>query len=224
VSSSTEAPRAKLAILISGQGSNMVAIAQACRGGQVRADIAIVIADTPQAGGIARATELGLAAQVVDRRSFQLEGRPDRAAFEAALDAAITASGADYIILAGFMRVLSAAFTARHAGGLLNIHPSLLPRHKGLDTHARALTEGDAEHGASVHFVTAELDGGPLVAQFVVPVLPGDDVASLSGRVHAGEHKLYPMVIEWLTNGRLRWNGGNPELDGAALHSPVRIR
>jgi phosphoribosylglycinamide formyltransferase 1 len=223
VSSSTEAPRARLAILISGQGSNMVAIAQACRGGQVRADVAMVIADTPQAGGIARAQQLGLATRVVDRRSFQRDGRADRTAFEAALEAAITESRADYIILAGFMRVLSADFTARHAGRMLNIHPSLLPRHKGLDTHARALAEGDTEHGASVHFVTAELDGGPLLAQAVVPVLRGDDVASLSGRVHAGEHKLYPMVIEWLTNGRLRWNGGNPELDGAPLRAPLRI-
>lgn len=200
----------------------MLAIAEACRSGQVRADVAIVIADTPAAGGIARARQLGLATRVVDRRSFQLEGRADRAAFEAALDAALTESGADYIILAGFMRVLSAAFTARHAGRLLNIHPSLLPRHKGLDTHVRALQAGDTEHGASVHFVTAELDGGPLIAQAVVPVLPGDDVASLSGRVHAAEHKLYPMVIEWLTNGRLRWNGGNPVLDEAPLRAPVR--
>jgi phosphoribosylglycinamide formyltransferase-1 len=223
VSSSTEAQRARLAILISGTGSNMVAIAQACRSGQVPADIAIVIADTPAAGGIARAQQLGLATQVVDRRDFQLEGRPDRAAFEAALSAAIAASGADYVILAGFMRVLSAAFTAQYAGRMLNIHPSLLPRHKGLDTNARALAAGDSEHGASVHFVTAELDGGPLIAQAVVAVMPGDDVASLSGRVHAGEHKLYPMVIEWLTTGRLRWNGGSPLLDDAPLRAPVRI-
>ncbi len=134
MSSSTETPRARLAILISGTGSNMVAIAKACRSGQVPADIAIVLADTPAAGGIARAQQLGLATQVVDRRSFQLAGRADRAAFEAALGAAIAESGADYVILAGFMRVLSAGFTTQHAGRMLNIHPSLLPRHKGLDT------------------------------------------------------------------------------------------
>jgi phosphoribosylglycinamide formyltransferase-1 len=201
----------------------MVAIAQACRSGQIPADIAMVIADTPAAGGIARARQLGIATQVVDRRGFIHEGRPDRAAFEVALGTAIADSGADYIILAGFMRILSATFTTQYAGRMLNIHPSLLPRHKGLDTHAHALAAGDTEHGASVHFVTAELDGGPLIAQAVVTVVPGDDVASLSGRVHAAEHKLYPMVIEWLTTGRLRWNGGSPMLDHAPLRAPVRI-
>ena len=151
-------------------------------------------------------------------------GRPDRAAFEAALAAAIDASGADFVILAGFMRVLSPGFVARYAGRMLNIHPSLLPRHPGLDTHARALAAGDSEHGATVHFVTAELDGGPLIAQAVLDVLPGEDIAGLSVRVHALEHKLYPMVIEWLTRGRLRWNDGSPLLDGAPLRVPVRIR
>jgi phosphoribosylglycinamide formyltransferase-1 len=106
---------------------------------------------------------------------------------------------------------------------MLNIHPSLLPRYKGLHTHARALAAGDSEHGVSVHFVTSELDGGPLIAQSAVPVAPGDTVASLSARVHAQEHMLYPMVIEWLTSGRLQWNNGNPELDGSPLAHPVRI-
>jgi phosphoribosylglycinamide formyltransferase-1 len=222
-SSRAEAPLARLAILISGQGSNMMAIAAACRTGRIPASVVAVIADTPVAGGIERARQLGLAALVVDRHRFVRDGKPDRAAFETALASAIADSGADYVILAGFMRVLSADFVTRFAGRMLNIHPSLLPRHKGLDTHARALAAGDAQHGASVHFVTGELDGGPLVAQAVVPILPGDDVASLSGRVHAEEHKLYPMVIEWLTRGRLQWNGGHPLLDGAALAAPVCI-
>lgn len=202
----------------------MLAIARACTAGQVPADIVLVLADVPEAAGIARARELGLRAEVLDRRTFRRDGAPDRAGFEQALAATIDASGADYVVLAGFMRVLSPDFVQRYAGRMLNIHPSLLPRHKGLDTHARALAAGDAEHGASVHFVTAELDGGPVVAQAVVPVQPGDEVASLSGRVHAGEHMLYPMVIEWLTRGRLRWNGGTPTLDGAPLSAPVRIR
>ena len=202
----------------------MVAIANACRSGQIPADVVVVIADTPSAGGIERARALGLATRVIDRGRFVREGRPDREAFESALAAAIAASRADYVVLAGFMRVLSAGFVTRHAGRMLNIHPSLLPRHKGLDTHARALAAGDTEHGASVHFVTAELDGGPLIAQAVVPVLPGDDVAGLSGRVHAVEHKLYPMVIEWLTHGRLDWNGGTPLLDGAPLGTPARLQ
>lgn len=202
----------------------MLAIARACASGQIPADIALVLADVPEAAGIARAREMGLPARILDRRAFRRDGAPDREAFEQALAQAIEASGADYVILAGFMRVLSAGFVQRLAGRMLNIHPSLLPRHKGLDTHARALAAGDAEHGASVHFVTAELDGGPVVAQAVVPVHPGDEVASLSGRVHAGEHMLYPMVIEWLTRGRLRWNGGTPVLDGTPLGAPVRIR
>jgi phosphoribosylglycinamide formyltransferase-1 len=210
-------------VLISGTGSNMVEIAKACASGQIPADIALVIADVPTAAGIARARELGLDAEILDRRGFLHEGRHDRSAFENALAARIDASGADFIILAGFMRVLSPQFAGRYAGRMLNIHPSLLPRHKGLDTHARALAAGDSEHGVSVHFVTAELDGGPLIAQAVVPVLQGDAVAALSGRVHAREHILYPMVIEWLTRGRLRWNGGNPTLDGAVLAAPVRI-
>jgi phosphoribosylglycinamide formyltransferase-1 len=224
VSSSTEARRKRLAILISGYGSNMVAIAEACRDGRIPADVSVVIADKPEAAGIARAQAMGLATHVVDRRAFRLDGKADREAFEAALAAAIDAQGADYVILAGFMRVLSASFADRYAGRMLNIHPSLLPRHKGLDTHARALAEGDAEHGASIHFVTAELDGGPLVAQAMVPVARGDDVVSLSGRVHAVEHKLYPMVVQWLAGGRLEWNGGNPLLDGQPLRAPVVVR
>ncbi len=170
----------------------MLAIAKACASGQVPADVALVIADAPQALGIRRARDLGLPACVVNRRTFTHDGVADRTAFEAALADAIDSSSADYIVLAGFMRVLSAAFVTRYTGRMLNIHPSLLPRHKGLDTHARALAAGDSEHGVSVHFVTAELDGGPLIAQAVVPVLAGDEVAGLSGRVHAREHMLYP--------------------------------
>jgi phosphoribosylglycinamide formyltransferase-1 len=221
--SSTADLRPRLAVLISGAGSNMVAIARACAAGSPAADIAAVIADVPEAGGLERACELGLQALVVDRRAYTGEGGHDRAAFETGLAAAIRASGADYVILAGFMRVLSAAFVDGYSGRMLNIHPSLLPRHKGLDTHARALAAGDTEHGVSVHFVTSELDGGPLIAQCIVPVAPGDTVASLSARVHAREHMLYPMVIEWLTSGRLQWNNGNPELDGSPLAHPVRI-
>jgi phosphoribosylglycinamide formyltransferase-1 len=223
VSSSTaEAPR-RLAILISGGGSNMVAIAKACAAGAIPARVAAVLSDVPDAPGLLRAAELGLHAAAIDRRAHVRDGRHDRGSFEAALGAAVDAARPDYIILAGFMRVLSAAFVGRYAGRMLNIHPSLLPRYKGLDTHQRVLAAGDAEHGASVHFVTSELDGGPLVAQYVVPVQAGDTVASLSGRVHAGEHMLYPMVIQWLAGGRLRWNDGAPTLDGAPLTRPVRL-
>jgi phosphoribosylglycinamide formyltransferase-1 len=210
-------------VLISGGGSNMVAIARACALGQIPATVTLVVSDVPEAGGLQRARELGLATAVVDRRSLQRDGRPDRAAFEAALDQQLLAGSADFVILAGFMRVLSAGFVNRWMGRMLNIHPSLLPRHKGLDTHARALAAGDSEHGASVHFVSPELDGGPLIAQGAVPVFPEDTVASLSARVHAREHMLYPMVIQWLTSGRLQWDGGRPTLDGAPLATPVRL-
>jgi phosphoribosylglycinamide formyltransferase-1 len=223
VSSSTAEARARLAILISGGGSNMVAIAKACAAGQIPASVVAVISDVPEAAGLQRARELGVPAFAVDRRAHASGGRHDRAAFEAALAAQIDAAHPGYVILAGFMRVLSAGFVGRYAGRMLNIHPSLLPRYKGLDTHQRVLAAGDAEHGASVHFVTGELDGGPLVAQYAVPVQSGDTVASLSARVHAGEHMLYPMVIQWLASGRLRWNDGAPTLDGARLETPVRL-
>jgi phosphoribosylglycinamide formyltransferase-1 len=202
----------------------MLAIAAACGSGQIHAEVAVVISDVPNAGGIARAQALGLSTTVVDRGAFRTAGKPDRGAFETALGAAIEASGAGLVVLAGFMRVLSGDFVSRYSGRMLNIHPSLLPRYKGLDTHARVLAAGDAEHGVTVHFVTAELDGGPLIAQAVVPVLPGDNIASVSARVHAREHIIYPMVIEWLTSGRLQWNRGAPTLDGRPLAAPVLLR
>jgi phosphoribosylglycinamide formyltransferase-1 len=212
-------PRLRLAILISGTGTNMVAIARACASGQVAADIGVVISDQPRAAGLDRARELGLPAQVVDAAKFRTTRGIDRPAFETALAAAIDGGQADVVILAGFMRVLSAAFVSRYAGRLLNIHPSLLPAYKGLDTHARVLAGGDREHGASVHFVTAELDGGPVVLQGRVAVLAGDDVDTLSARVHAIEHIIYPQVIGWLAERRLQWNDGSPTLDGIALQS-----
>lgn len=223
MSSSTAEARKRLAILISGGGTNMVAIAQACATGSIPAQVAAVLSDVPDAPGLQRARDLGLRAEAIDRRAHVRDGRHDRESFETALAAAIDAARPDFIILAGFMRVFSAGFVARYAGRMLNIHPSLLPRYRGLDTHQRVLAAGDAEHGASVHFVTGELDGGPLVAQYVVPVLAGDTVASLSARVHAGEHMLYPMVIQWLAGDRLRWNDGAPTLDGSPLAQPVRL-
>jgi phosphoribosylglycinamide formyltransferase-1 len=219
----TEEPTAlRLAILISGAGSNMVAIARACSERRITAEVAVVISDKPAAAGIQRAKDLGLAVAVVDADAFRRGGRIDRGAFEAAIDAQIHAHRAEAVVLAGFMRVLSPGFVAQYPGRMLNIHPSLLPRYPGLDTHARALAAGDPEHGVTVHFVTAELDAGPAVIQAVVPVLPRDDVAGLSARVHAAEHIIYPMAIQWLATGRLQWNGGRPTLDGKALEAPVR--
>jgi phosphoribosylglycinamide formyltransferase 1 len=219
----TEKPTAlRLAILISGAGSNMVAIAQACRDGHIPAQVAVVISDQPAAGGIQRARDLGLPVAIVDAAAFRREGSLNRSQFEAGLEAQFRAHGADLVILAGFMRVLSGEFVARRPGRILNIHPSLLPLYPGLDTHSRVLAAGDREHGVTVHFVTAELDGGPAIIQAPVPVLPADDVQRLSARVHAAEHIIYPMAIQWLASGRLQWNGGRPTLDGRALDAPVR--
>jgi phosphoribosylglycinamide formyltransferase-1 len=203
-------PPLRLAVLISGRGSNMVAIARACEQGSIRARIVGVIADVPEAAGLVRAGELGLPARVVDRRAFRGPDGPDSAAFEAALAQAIDSLAPDLVVLAGFMRVLSPAFVARYEGRMLNIHPSLLPAYRGLHTHERVLAAGEREHGASVHFVTAELDGGPVVLQGRVPVLPGDDAGSLSARVNELEWKLYPTVIGWIADGSLAWTPAGP--------------
>ncbi|MFM1885021.1 MAG: phosphoribosylglycinamide formyltransferase [Pseudomonadota bacterium] len=215
-------PPLSLAVLISGRGSNMLAIARACAEGRLRARVDLVLADVADAAGLASARAIGLDTRAVDAGAFRGGGRFDKPAFEAALAQAIEASGAELVVLAGFMRVLSPAFVERFAGRLLNIHPSLLPAWKGLHTHERVLAAGDAEHGATVHFVTGELDGGPLLLQGRVPVLPGDDVAVLSARVQRAEHSIYPQVIDWIAEGRLTWSDGVPWLDGAQLSQPLR--
>jgi phosphoribosylglycinamide formyltransferase-1 len=212
----------RLAVLISGRGSNMLSIARECLAGRLAAQLALVLADQPAAPGLAAAASLGLAVQSVDPARFRQEGRLDKAGLEAAMAQAIDAANPDLIVLAGFMRVLSPAFVAHYAGRILNIHPSLLPRHKGLHTHERALAAGDAEHGVSVHYVTAELDGGPVVLQARVPVLPGDDVASLAARVQREEHIIYPQVIDWIARGRLQCIDGKLQLDGAPLAAPLQ--
>lgn len=206
----------RLAVLISGRGSNMVAIAQACAGGRIGAQVACVISDVPGAGGLERAREMGIATQVVDRRAFRGPQGPDRAAFEAALGEAIDACAPDLVVLAGFMRILSPGFVRRYEGRMLNIHPSLLPAYKGLHTHERVLAAGEPEHGASVHFVTAELDGGPVVLQGRVPVLPGDDPDTLSARVNEVERRIYPTVIGWIAEGSLEWTPAGPVKRSAA--------
>ena len=181
---------ARLAILISGRGSNMSAIARACADGRLDARVVGVLSDRPEAAGLAAAEALGLSTEVVDRRAH-----PDRVSFDRALGERLAALAPDRVALAGFMRVLGPELVAAWEGRMLNIHPSLLPRHPGLDTHARALAAGDTEHGASVHLVTAELDAGPVLAQARVPVLPGDTVDALAARVLAEEHGLYVAAL-----------------------------
>jgi phosphoribosylglycinamide formyltransferase-1 len=209
-------PPLRLGILISGRGSNMEAVARACRDGRINATVSVVIADRDSAGGIAVARELGIDTAVVAWKSFG-----DRAAFERALAEQIDAHQAEIIVLAGFMRVLSPEFTERYAGRLINIHPALLPKYRGLHTHSRALEAHDLEHGASVHFATAELDGGPVVLQSRIAVQPNDTESTLAARVLRTEHIILPRVIGWLADGRLTWRDGNGWLDGKPLIAPV---
>jgi phosphoribosylglycinamide formyltransferase-1 len=205
-----------LAILISGRGSNMVAIARACAAGRIDARVNQVICDQADAAGIARARELGLATNVIPRAQFA-----DAAGFESALLRALDAQPHELVVLAGFMRILSPQFVARYAGRMLNIHPSLLPAYRGLNTHRRVLAAGDTHHGASVHFVTADLDAGPVVLQARVSVLPGDTEATLAARVHESEHIIYPKVIGWVAQQRLVFTEGRVWFDGEPLDEPM---
>jgi len=206
----------RLGIVISGRGGNMLAIARSCADKKIGAQVAVVVADRHEAGGIRSARELGLTTAVVPVRECK-----DRDEFEAQLERVLNASEAQLIILAGFMRILSSEFTARFAGRMLNIHPSLLPKYPGLRTHERAIQAGDATAGCSVHLVTGDLDAGPLIAQARVPVLAGDTPATLSARVQQQEHILYPLVIGWIAAGRLQLDGDTPALDGRPLLEPV---
>ncbi|MEQ5839560.1 phosphoribosylglycinamide formyltransferase [Paraburkholderia acidicola] len=192
----------KLVILISGRGSNMEAVVRACARERWPAQVAAVIASRPDAAGLAFAASQGIATAVVDHRQY-----PDREAFDAALAAQIDGFAPDLVLLAGFMRVLTAGFVDRYAGRMLNIHPSLLPSFPGLKTHQQALDAGVRLHGASVHFVTSQLDHGPIVAQAAVPVLAGDDATTLAARVLAAEHILYPRAVRWFVEGRLAPDG-----------------
>ncbi len=186
----------RVAILISGGGSNMIRLAESMTGDHPARPV-LVLSNVPGAAGLDRARERGIRTAVVDHRDF----RGDRAAFETALEAVLAEVRPDLICLAGFMRILTPGFVARREGRILNIHPSLLPKYPGLDTHARALDAGDAEAGCSVHFVTADLDAGPLLGQARVPVLPGDTAETLAKRVLAAEHRLYPLVLERVARG-----------------------
>ncbi len=190
--------RIEVAVLISGRGSNMASLIEAAAATDYPARIRVVISDRPDAGGLSAARASGVETLAIDARAAG-----GRAAFEAALDAALRARGIELICMAGFMRILSADFVGRWRGRALNIHPSLLPAYKGLDTHARALGEGAREHGCTVHWVTPELDSGEIIAQARVPVPPGDDSNSLAARVLVEEHKLYPSALRDVCFGML---------------------
>lgn len=204
----------RLAILISGRGSNMEALAGACASGVLAARVAVVIADRGGAGGIDAARARGL-------ETATLVHAGDRGAFERELGAVLERYRPDAVALAGFMRVLSKQFVAHYLGRLFNIHPSLLPKYRGLDTHRRVLEAGDTVHGASVHFVTPELDAGPVVLQSQVAVRPADTEATLAARVLATEHVIYPRVLGWFADGRLAWRDNAAWLDGRRLAAPL---
>jgi phosphoribosylglycinamide formyltransferase 1 len=210
------AVRLPLAVVISGRGSNMAAIAHACASGRIAARIVRVIADRHGAGGIALAQRLGLEVSVVAHADFA-----SREEFESALAAAIDASGARLVVLAGFLRILSPQFAQRYAGAMLNIHPGLLPKFPGLHTHERALQAGESEHGASVHFVTGALDAGPVVLQARVAVRKDDTAESLSARVQRQEHIIYPKVIGWIAAQRVRLVGDVVYFDDRPLSQPM---
>jgi len=193
----------RIVILISGRGSNLRSIVETCRAEAWPARIAAVISNRADAAGLEYAAREGIATEVVDHRAFA-----ERAAFDAALARAVDRHAADVVALAGFMRILGAAFVARYAGRIVNVHPSLLPAFTGLDTHRRAIEAGCKLAGATVHFVTPELDHGPIIAQAVVPVLADDDAAALAARVLAREHLLYPRALRWLVEDSLRVEGG----------------
>ena len=201
-----------IVILISGRGSNMEAVVRAAQGEGWPARIAAVISNKPEAKGLDFARSLGIPTAVVANKDY-----PTRAEFDAALQEAIDRFAPDLVVLAGFMRILTTPFVEHYAGRMLNIHPSLLPLFPGLGTHQQALDAGEQEHGATVHFVTAELDHGPMVAQARIPVLPGDTEDSLAARVLVEEHKLYPHAVRLFVEDRLKIEHGEVRiLDAAA--------
>jgi len=195
-------------ILISGRGSNMRAILEA----NLPIRVACVMSNDPGAAGLDTARSLGVATDAIDHRAF-----PDRAGFDARLAEAIDRHAPDVVVLAGFMRILTPGFVARYLGRLVNIHPSLLPSFPGLHTHERALAAGVRVHGCTVHYVTPELDAGPIIIQAAVPVLPADDASRLAQRVLAQEHRIYPQALRWIASGRVRLG-----TDGRVIHADAR--
>lgn len=201
-----------IVVLISGSGSNLQAILDACKAGFIAGRVSAVISNKAGVFGLTRAADAGVATQVLDHKQYA-----DRASYDVALCQAIDQHQPDLVVLAGFMRILTPEFVAHYSGRLLNIHPSLLPKYQGLNTHQRAIDAGDTVHGCSVHFVTAELDGGPVVLQAKVPVFPEDDAAAVAARVHEQEHRIYPLVVRWFCQDRLQQQADKALLDGQIL-------
>lgn len=201
-----------IVVLISGNGSNLQAIIDACESGKIAGTLRAVFSNKADAFGLQRARDAGISAHALSAGQFAT-----REAFDRELMQEIDAYAPDLVVLAGYMRILSPAFVAHYTGRLINIHPSLLPKYPGLHTHRQVLENGDAEHGTSVHFVTDELDGGPVILQAKVPVFGGDDEADITARVQAQEHAIYPLVVSWFADGRLKMQDNAAWLDGQKL-------
>lgn len=202
----------RVAVLISGSGTNLQALIDAQQRGELPVTIAVVVSNRPGVLGLSRAQSAGIPTQVIDHREFN-----SRTAFDKAMMIAIDQYQPDLLVLAGFMRILTPEFVGHYTGRMMNIHPSLLPKYPGLHTHRRALEEGDAYHGVTVHFVTEQLDGGPPIVQARVPVLPDDTEEALAERVLQQEHVIYPLAVRWFAEGRLHLEGDRCKLDGELL-------
>lgn len=210
--------RLPIAILISGRGSNLQAIINGISSGELPAEIRLICSNRPNAAGLSLAKRAGIPAQVLEHDVFD-----NTDAFDEALVDVIDSHGVELILLAGFMRILSPAFVKHFAGRILNIHPSLLPKFQGLHTHERALQANADRHGASVHFVTEELDSGPVIVQASVPILPNDDADRLAQRVLVQEHRIYPLAVRWYAEGRIRLGTDGVIMDGKLLTAPVLL-
>ncbi|WP_049630231.1 phosphoribosylglycinamide formyltransferase [Cellvibrio sp. pealriver] len=210
--STDDVKKMQVVVLISGSGSNLQALIDGAASGELPISIAAVISNRPDVFGLTRASQAGIPTLVLDHKSFA-----SREAFDAELMRQIDAYNPGLVVLAGFMRILTPEFTQHYLGRMLNIHPSLLPKFQGLNTHQRALDAGEKHHGVTVHFVTAELDGGPAAIQAAVPVLPTDDASLLAKRVQRQEHVIYPLAVKWFAEGKLRMVDSKAELNGELL-------
>ncbi|MNU58281.1 Phosphoribosylglycinamide formyltransferase [compost metagenome] len=205
-------PMKRILVLISGNGSNLQTILDHCASGKVAGEVVGVISNRADAYGLVRAKEAGVATAILAQQQFA-----SRAEYDVALLALMDDYQPDLVVLAGFMRILSADLVRHFAGRMINIHPSLLPKYQGLHTHQRAIDDGEREHGASVHFVTEELDGGPVILQARVPIFEGDSADEVAARVQVQEHSIYPLVVQWFCEGRLQMREGAALLDGVLL-------
>ena len=210
--------RCQTAILISGSGTNLQAFIDRVASGALDADICVVFSNKPDAYGLTRARDAGIATACLQQGDFE-----SREAFDRAVAAELDRHSPDLVILAGFMRILSSWFVQHYSGRVLNVHPALLPRYPGLNTHQRALDAGDSHHGSTVHFVTEELDGGPRIVAGRLEILPGESAADLQNRVQSVEHRVYPQAAQWFAEGRLEFRDDQAWFDGKPLNEPIVI-